>query len=523
MRIPHYLIRRESGGYQFRKRIPLNLRPYFGGRKDFRQSLRTHCMNMANAKAIVLSMRYDTVFDSIRLEMANPSIHDFPHLLQGGNVGKYTVKTPDGTEITVDPNNPADHAAAMDYVRTKQAHEIDMENLRLYKAEVAAKANAANLAAARTQGMEIAKAMQAGPRPAQKLKAKDAEGLYEQDLDKETRVKTKDEKLKAVRIFLAASKVECIDDITRPHVADWIRSLKDKDGNGDRTIQNKVGWLKLFLDWAIGAGYFPKGDNPATGHKSISKRKKRLLVASDEETGFSPFTLDEIAKVMAPESLGNLSQDMTWALLLASYSGARVTEICQLYINDVFEADGVWAVRIDTANPHQHIKTESSRRKIPLHPDLLKLGLLERIEALKARQQERLFPAANLTSKNGAGDYASKRFGRHLEKIGLKEKGRILGFHSIRNTFIHTLAHTKFEQNRREYFVGHEIPTVDHKNYVKKYRPDVLLKDLKRFWKPPIDLQKVGEVLKSKGPLERIQHQERARAKAKPKTEMQNE
>ncbi len=521
MRVPHYLVRRESGGYQFRKRIPLHLRPFFGGRQDFRQSLRTHCIDTAKAKAIVLSLRYDAIFSSIiGPDMVNPSIHDFPHLLKDAEVKKYTVKTPDGTEITVDPNNPADHADAMEYVKAKHVHEIEIEMLRLSKAEAEAAASAANLAAARLQAAEIAAAMV--PQPNQRLKAKDAEELYETDLDRNTRVKTKDEKLKAVNVFLASSKVEYVDEISRPHVAEWIRSLKDTDGNQDPTIRNKVGWLKLFLDWAIGAGYYPKGDNPATGHKSISKRNKRLVASSDDD-GFSPFTMDEIAKLMAGENLGTLSQDLIWALLLVCYSGARVTEVCQLYLNDIYDADGVWAIRIDTANPHQHIKTESSRRKIPIHPDLLKLGLLDRIKALTVAKQDRLFPAANLVSKNGAGDFAIKRFGRYLGKIGAKETGRKLGFHSIRNTFIQTLAHTGFNQNRREYFVGHEIPTIDHKNYVRRYRPNVLLKDLKRFWKPPIDLQGVGEVLKTLGPLERVNRQERLRAKSEPTTDLQTE
>lgn len=519
MRVPHYLVRRESGGFQFRKRIPQNFRPLFGGRKDFRHSLRTHCMDTAKARAIVLSLRYDAFFSSIGPNMANPSIHVFPHLLKtDAVVKKYEIQLPDGTKIVA--KDAEEHARVMEVMKAKNVHDLDMEALRLAKTEAEAAANAASLAAARLQAAEIAAAMV--PQPNQRLKAKDAEQLYERDLDRNTRVKTKDEKLKAVNVFLASSKIGYVDEISRPHVAEWIRSLKDTDGNQDPTIRNKVGWLKLFLDWAIGAGYYPKGDNPATGHKSISKRNKRLVASSDDE-GFSPFTMDEIAKLMAGENLGTLSQDLIWALLLVCYSGARVTEVCQLYLNDIYDADGVWAIRIDTANPHQHIKTESSRRKIPIHPDLLKLGLLDRIKALKAGKHERLFPAANLVSKNGAGDFAIKRFGRYLGKIRVKEAGRKLGFHSIRNTFIQTLAHTGFNQNRREYFVGHEIPTIDHKNYVRRYRPNVLLKDLKRFWKPPIDLQGVGEVLKTIGPLERINRQERLRAKSGPKADLQTE
>ncbi len=114
MRVPHYLVRRENGGFHFRKKIPYHLRPVFGNRVAFKQSLRTHCMDTAKAKAIVLSLRYDSIFSSIGPDMANPSIDDFPHLLKKeADVRKYKMKMPDGTEIEV--KDAADHARAFGF------------------------------------------------------------------------------------------------------------------------------------------------------------------------------------------------------------------------------------------------------------------------------------------------------------------------------------------------------------------------------------------------------------------------
>ena len=147
MRVPHYLVRRESGGFQFRKRIPPRLRIIFGGRKDFRQSLRTHCMDNAKAKATILSLRYDAFFSSLDANMANPSIHDFPHLLKADAVvKKYEIQLPDGTKIVA--KDAEDHARVMELMKAKSVHDLDMETMRLAKAEEEAKANAARLAAA---------------------------------------------------------------------------------------------------------------------------------------------------------------------------------------------------------------------------------------------------------------------------------------------------------------------------------------------------------------------------------------
>lgn len=328
MRVPHYLVRRETGGYQFRKRIPLNLRPLFAGRKDFRHSLRTHCMDIAKAKAIVLSLRYDDFFSSIDAKMANPSIDDFPHLLKtNADVGKYKMKLPDGTEIDV--KDAADHARAMEFMKAKSAHDIELEALRLAKVEAEAKANAANLAAANAEAAELAKVMHQPTAPLTRLKVAEASKLYE---DSMAAVNEKDrmQHLKIFADFAEHAKIEYIDGISRPLVNAWITHLRDKVGNGNTTIKNKVEYrLKQFIEWAMGAGYYPKGDNPAVGHKAITKRKKKSLVASDDggDDGFSPFTLAEIGRIMAPENLRQFkqSQDTIWAMLLGAFTGARVT------------------------------------------------------------------------------------------------------------------------------------------------------------------------------------------------------
>ncbi|EEQ15619.1 Site-specific recombinase, phage integrase family [Yersinia frederiksenii ATCC 33641] len=40
-------------------------------------------------------------------------------------------------------------------------------------------------------------------------------------------------------------------------------------------------------------------------------------------------------------------------------------------------ADDIWCFHIDNLNFHQTLKTDSSRRFVPVHPQLLMLGLLK--------------------------------------------------------------------------------------------------------------------------------------------------
>ena len=74
------------------------------------------------------------------------------------------------------------------------------------------------------------------------------------------------------------------------------------------------------------------------------------------------------------------------------YSGARVGELAQLYLRDFADIHGVKFFRISDDNDGQSVKNASSRRLVPIHPDLLELGLWDRVERLRAQGQERLFP-----------------------------------------------------------------------------------------------------------------------------------
>jgi integrase len=529
MRVPHYLVRLNGGGFQFRKKIPHHLRPVFGGRVAFKQSLRTHCMDMAKAKAIVLSLRYDSIFSSIGPNMANPSIDDFPHLLKNGaDARKYKMKLPDGTEI--DANDEADHARAIAFLKAKTACDIDLEVSRRANAEAAANVNAANLAASNAQAAEIAKAMKAELPPAsfKRVSVAEVSKLYEEAI-KSQDAKEQKQNLKTVSDFANFAKIKYLDETSRPLINSWIAHLRDKVGNGNKTIKNKVEYrLKQFIEWAMGAGYYPNGENPAVGQKSISNRQKASLVAREGggDGGFSPFTLAELANLMAPANLRQfkLKQDTVWAMLLGVFTGARVSEIGQLYLNDISQAGEIWTLRVDVMNPHQSVKTISSKRIIPIHPTLIEMGFLDRIKALKSRKQTRLFPASNLLTQNGAGAIISSRFGRYLEKLKIPSPlNRKLGFHSLRTTFIHENGQTDFNSDRRRRFVGHEVPGVDFQDYLKVFRPSVLLADLVKYWNPPIDAAGIVELLKDLGPLEQIERTQRQRAKPKPKANTQGE
>jgi integrase len=81
-----------------------------------------------------------------------------------------------------------------------------------------------------------------------------------------------------------------------------------------------------------------------------------------------------------------------WLPLLGLYTGGRLEELCQLIVSDVVETNGIWAISINDEGDDKRIKTQQSRRIIPLHPQIVSLGFLQYIDSLKAARGSRVFP-----------------------------------------------------------------------------------------------------------------------------------
>jgi hypothetical protein len=135
-----------------------------------------------------------------------------------------------------------------------------------------------------------------------------------------------------------------------------------------------------------------------------------------------------------------------WLPLIGLHTGARINEICQLnpstdIVHDVdsgvhyFNFTDLGETGLDVK---KSIKTNSSRRIVPIHSKLIDLGFLDYVERIKSGGHKILFP--EWQPRNGkASANASKWFVRYLESIGLSddsEGARLSGFHSFRFTFV---------------------------------------------------------------------------------------
>src|SRR5207302_10507631 len=92
------------------------------------------------------------------------------------------------------------------------------------------------------------------------------------------------------------------------------------------------------------------------------------------------FTNEE-AKTILRAALSENDPFKRWVPWIGAYTGARLSEICQLRREDVLQTDGIWCVKF-LAEAGQ-LKNRNSERAVPLHPALVKSGLLEFVAASK--------------------------------------------------------------------------------------------------------------------------------------------
>lgn len=177
--------------------------------------------------------------------------------------------------------------------------------------------------------------------------------------------------------------------------------------------------------------------NPVTAsriHKRLGsgKAKRRL----DDNRGYSwnelvsLFSHTDFQQLRHAE--GRPGSAVFWIPLMAAYTGARREELAQLYIEDVHQHEsGSWFIRIIDDRPDKSVKTDSSRREIPVHPDLIALGLLTLVQG--RTPGTRVFPQLVKVSDGFAG-IVSKSWRPITQRCGVYQPGRN-PLHAFRHSF----------------------------------------------------------------------------------------
>lgn len=184
--------------------------------------------------------------------------------------------------------------------------------------------------------------------------------------------------------------------------------------------------LSVFLVSLVAGGHLER--NPLQGVRSLE-------TPDTEDTG-APFTAAQLQALFEPAPFTEWASKWPhrwFGTILGLYSGARVTEVAQLRVEDVEAVDGVQGFYVRAAAEGQRVKNKNSRRFVPLAGPVLAAGFLDYVAEVKAAGHERIFP--NLPGGKGLsyGRQLSRQFSTYAKARGVDEKGQ--GFHGFRHTF----------------------------------------------------------------------------------------
>ncbi|MFK3771672.1 DUF6538 domain-containing protein [Pseudomonas sp. NPDC089406] len=255
------------------------------------------------------------------------------------------------------------------------------------------------------------------------------------------------------------------------------------------TVKNRLMALSSVLTYAVRLGILTENAVTASGVTSeLTKAAKK----SGRALARKHFTRQELVQVFKSPVFtrtwtpprASFGEAWYWLPLLLCYTGARREEVAQMKAAEVQQSDdGVWFLdllsTLDEASEadERTVKTAGSRRKVPLHPDLIALGFLSYVSGLPAQGQ--LFPLLKQDTARYYGANFGRRWSDYLKKVAHLDI-RVSPLHGFRHSFITFCREQAVPEELRDALTGHDNGAVSRKYGERALLPQ-LLEQLKKL------------------------------------------
>lgn len=210
------------------------------------------------------------------------------------------------------------------------------------------------------------------------------------------------------------------DGLTLKEIVALAKETKDERLSAT-TVRNHAHHISSFFNWAIRKGLISA--NPATrmtdGSRGAASTRK-------------PFSLAQLNSMFA--ALPQWAEGQPgrhWLPLIALFSGMRLGEIAMLTADDVKTVDGATCFVLAETD-ERRLKTPGATRTVPIHPELVRLGLLAHVEGVSKAGGGRLFADLARDDQRQTVDVFQKRFSYFLSKL---DGFGGVSFHSFRHNF----------------------------------------------------------------------------------------
>lgn len=239
------------------------------------------------------------------------------------------------------------------------------------------------------------------------------------------------------------------ETIEKRDIREYVEKLQSLGLSG-KTIEKEHGAIRALLTIAEHEEWI--NSNPASGIllPEIKGKKVRSYTPAECNQVFSSpvFT----SKVRPTGCKGDAAY---WIPLLLLFTGARREEIAQLTTDRVRKSENFHFLAIDPFDEDGHLKTDESKRSVPIHRVLERIGFLDFVDRRRKEGGGQLFQELK---PNRRGQYGAKwgdwwrRYVR--EDVGITDK-QIHPAHSFRHLFITECRRLSFREDYERALVGH--------------------------------------------------------------------
>lgn len=254
-----------------------------------------------------------------------------------------------------------------------------------------------------------------------------------------TNAKTAGDAQRSIDLFTAHCPT--LESVSARAVMKWI--------DGEIRSQSSVSKTKTFLSkyWK----YLQQRDYVSRDHKPFTdiELPKTLKPRQQREA----YTDDEVALIL--ERL-DLKEDnaLTAITTLAMYTGARISELAGLRVDNVVTVDRITCLQIEES------KTNAGNRTVPVHPEIQEL-----VQTLVTDSTDG-YLVSGVNSKGGKdrrADVLGKRYGRLVRHDCQLPSTKV--FHCFRNTVATKLESAGIPENIAADIVGHDKATMTYGLY----------------------------------------------------------
>ncbi|GJD86945.1 hypothetical protein BHAOGJBA_0443 [Methylobacterium hispanicum] len=161
-----------------------------------------------------------------------------------------------------------------------------------------------------------------------------------------------------------------------------------------------------------------------------------------------------------------------WLPLLGYYTCARLSELVYLELGDIDVEQAALKIR---PTRRRRLKNAVSRRTLPLHPELIRLGFLDYVRGRSGARSDLIFAEiAQFGENTPLSNLFDKRWTVVLDEAVPSAREERKTFHSFRHFGNTEMIRQQVLDPIRESMMGHEGATVNSRNYKKTLKPEDL-------------------------------------------------